>query len=262
LVLKKQFIYHEQLYTSDKFLEESWYITTPIHAESICCYDKFPVATFTIVLNCLKSMDTSTDSDRRPLKVRGAGWAQGLARGLARSGVSPNQISVASVAFAAAGAACMLAEGWWLIGAAACIQGRLLCNLFDGMVAVEHDRATPLGIVYNEFPDRIADSILLAACGYAAALPSLGWMAALAAALTAYVRVFGASCGLGHDFRGPMAKQHRMALLTLACIATPLLPFGIRPLAFVLGLIAALSLLTCVTRTLHLCRQLEQGKPS
>lgn len=207
-------------------------------------------------------MDTSTESDRRPLKVRSASWAQGLARTLARSGVSPNQISVASVAFAVGGAACMLAGGWWLIGAAACIQGRLLCNLFDGMVAVEHDRGTPLGIVYNEFPDRIADSILLATCGYAAALPSLGWMAALAAALTAYVRVFGASCALGHDFRGPMAKQHRMALLTIGCIASPLLPFGARTLACTLAVIAALSLVTCVTRTLHLCRQLEQGKSS
>ena len=200
------------------------------------------------------------DSDRRPLRVRGAGWAQGIARGLARLGMSPNQISVASVIFAAAGAVCMLAGGWWLIGAAACIQGRLLCNLFDGMVAIEHDRATPLGSVYNEFPDRIADSILLAACGYAVALPELGWMAALAAALTAYVRVFGASCGLGHDFRGPMAKQHRMALLTCACIATPLLPFGVQPLAFTLAGIAVLSLVTCITRTLHLCRRLKQDK--
>lgn len=205
-------------------------------------------------------MDTSTDSDRRPLKVRGAAWAQGTARRLAHLGISPNRISVASVAFAGAGAVAMLAGNWWLIGAAVCIQARLLCNLFDGMVAMEHDHVTPLGIVYNEFPDRIADSILLAACGYAAGLPDLGWIAALAAALTAYVRVFGASCGLGHDFRGPMAKQHRMALLTAACIATPLLPFGVRPLTLVLALIAALSVVTCITRTLHLCRQLDKGR--
>jgi phosphatidylglycerophosphate synthase len=203
-------------------------------------------------------MTQPEESDRRPINVRGSGWAQGLARSLAGMGITPNQISVLSIVFAALGAWALYAGGWYLIAAALCIQGRLLCNLFDGMVAVEHNKATALGPVYNEFPDRIADSLLLVAAGYAAANPELGWLAALAAALTAYVRVYGASCGLGHDFRGPMAKQHRMAVLTIACIATPLLPFGVQPLLIAMGAIAALSLVTCVTRTLALCRQLQQ----
>ncbi len=203
-------------------------------------------------------MTQPEESDRRPINVRGSGWAQGLARSLAGMGITPNQISVLSIGFAALGAWALYVGGWWLLAAALCIQGRLLCNLFDGMVAVEHNKATALGPVYNEFPDRIADSLLLVAGGYAAAIPELGWLAALAAALTAYVRVYGASCGLGHDFRGPMAKQHRMAVLTIACIATPLLPFGLQPLVIAMGIIAALSLATCVTRTLALCRQLQQ----
>ncbi len=203
-------------------------------------------------------MTQPEDLDRRPITVRGSGWAQGLARSLAGMGITPNQISVLSIVFAALGAWLLYLGGWHLISAAFCIQGRLLCNLFDGMVAVEHNKATALGPVYNEFPDRIADSLLLVAGGYACAIPELGWLAALAAALTAYVRVYGASCGLGHDFRGPMAKQHRMALLTVACIATPLLPFGLKPLAIAMGVIAVGSLITCVTRTLALCRQLQQ----
>lgn len=203
-------------------------------------------------------MTQPEESDRRPINVRGSGWAQGLARSLAGIGITPNQISVLSIGFAALGAWFLWLGGWHLISAALCIQGRLLCNLFDGMVAVEHNKATALGPVYNEFPDRIADSLLLVAAGYACAQPELGWLAALAAALTAYVRVYGASCGLGHDFRGPMAKQHRMAVLTAACIATPLLPFALKPLAIAMGVIGALSLVTCVTRTLALCRQLQQ----
>ena len=207
-------------------------------------------------------MSPPEESDRRPITVRGAGWAQGLARALAGLGITPNQISVLSIAFAALGAWCLYLGGWWLLAAALCIQGRLLCNLFDGMVAVEHNQATALGPVFNEFPDRIADSLLLVAGGYACAIPELGWLAALAAALTAYVRVYGASCGLGHDFRGPMAKQHRMAVLTIACVATPLLPFGQKPMLIAMGMIAALSLVTCVTRTLALCRQLQlKGTP-
>lgn len=197
-------------------------------------------------------------SDRRPIKARGAHWAQQLARSIARTGISPNQISVLSIVFAALGAGLLLMQGWYLIGAALCIQGRLLCNLLDGMVAVEYRRVTPLGPVYNEFPDRIADSLLLVAAGHACAFPALGWLAALAAALTAYVRVYGAACGYGHDFRGPMAKQQRMAVLTIACVATPLLPYGLLPLQAALGAIAALSLVTCATRTLALCRKLQQ----
>lgn len=203
-------------------------------------------------------MTQPDESDRRPIGVRSAGWAQGLARSLASAGITPNQISVLSVVFAALGAWFLYLGGWHLFSAALCIQGRLLCNLFDGMVAVEHNKATALGPVYNEFPDRIADSLLLVAGGYACAIPELGWLAALAAALTAYVRVYGASCGFGHDFRGPMAKQHRMAVLTIACIATPLLPFANQPLVIAMAIIASLSLVTCVTRTRALCHQLQQ----
>ena len=86
------------------------------------------------------------------------------------------------------------------------------------MVAVEGGKKSALGPLYNEFPDRIADSLLIVALGYAIGWPSLGWFGALAAALTAYIRVFGGSLGLPQDFRGPMAKQQRMAALTLACV--------------------------------------------
>lgn len=51
----------------------------------------------------------------------------------------------------------------------------------------------------NEFPDRIADTLPLVPLGYAAGLPWLGWLAALLAALTAYVRVFGGALGLAQD---------------------------------------------------------------
>src|SRR5947209_7303738 len=38
------------------------------------------------------------------------------------------------------------------------------------------------------------------------------------AVITAYVRVFGGSAGLTQDYSGPMAKQQRMAALTIACV--------------------------------------------
>lgn len=145
---------------------------------------------------------------------------------------------------------------------ALCIQGRLICNLLDGMVAIEGGKKSVLGALYNEFPDRIADSIFIIALGYATPFPFLGWLGALAAALTAYVRVFGGSLGLPQDFRGPMAKQHRMAVMTLACVLgaveNHLYATGWALLA-ALVMIALGSLLTCITRTLAMARLLRSA---
>jgi phosphatidylglycerophosphate synthase len=203
-----------------------------------------------------------TDSNRRPIAARGSAWAQRTAAALARSSVTPNQISVASVVFAAVGAALLL---WWptpagLVVCALCIQLRLICNLLDGMVALEGGKASPVGKIYNEFPDRVADSLLIVAAGYACGYSWLGWLGALLSALTAYIRVFGGSIGYAQDFRGPFAKQQRMAVLTIACVAGAAETFwhGERYALLAASiLIAAGSLLTCATRTRAIAAQLR-----
>lgn len=203
------------------------------------------------------------EKNRRPIEARSAGWAQRSAQFLARSSVTPNQISVASVLFAAVGAALLLfyPTPAGLVGCAVAIQARLICNLLDGMVAVEGGKKSALGQIYNEFPDRVADSLLIVALGYCVAMPAWGWFAALAAALTAYVRVFGGALGFAQDFRGPMAKQHRMAVMTAACL------MGAIELAYhashyvlsaALVIVALGSVLTCVTRTQAIAQQLKQ----
>ena len=112
----------------------------------------------------------------------------------------------------------MAAAPWNLLACAAGIQLRLLCNLLDGMVAIEGGRKSKVGALYNEVPDRVADSLFIVALGYAIGVPWLGWLGALGAAVTAYVRVLGGTFGLAQDFRGPMAKPHRMATMTVACL--------------------------------------------
>lgn len=204
---------------------------------------------------------SETEANRRPIAARGSGWAQSLAAALARSAVTPNQISVASAVFAGIGAVLL---AWWtnwagLLLCAVCIQLRLVCNLIDGMVAVEGGKQSPLGKIYNEFPDRIADSLLIVALGYACSQPWLGWLGALLAALTAYVRVFGGALGFDQDFRGPLAKQQRMAVLTVACIAGAAETFWHADryaLLAAAAVIAAGSLLTCVARTRAIAKRL------
>ncbi|MBL9134189.1 MAG: CDP-alcohol phosphatidyltransferase family protein [Verrucomicrobiaceae bacterium] len=175
-------------------------------------------------------------SSRRVLKSRDTGWAKALASFCVRLGIPPNVISIFSMIFAGGAMACFMvagdqattagAVGAW-IGAAACVQFRLLANLLDGMVAVEGGKGSPNGVIFNDAPDRLADVLILVGAGYSGAgepgvvklfdmLP-LGWCAACVALGTAYVRLLGASLTGTHDFRGPMAKPHRMAALTLGC---------------------------------------------
>ncbi len=202
------------------------------------------------------------DMNRRPIAVRSSAWARGIAGALARSAITPNQISIASVLFAAVGAASLV---WWptvvgLLLCALCIQLRLLCNLLDGLVAVEGGKGSPLGRIYNEFPDRLTDTLFIVAAGYAAGTPWLGWLGAVFAIGTAYVRVFGGSLGLAQDFSGIMAKQQRMAVLTIACIAAAMESFWHTERYALLAasaIVAAGSLITCITRTRAIAAQLR-----
>ena len=172
--------------------------------------------------------------DRRPIATRNAGWAQSAARRLAGSRVTPNQISIASMGFAALAAAAFwgagTTTGWpaallFLIAALGC-QLRLICNLLDGMVAMEGGKREASGPFWNEFPDRIADILILGGAGLGAGNPTLGLSAATFAVFTAYVRELGRANGAPADFSGPMAKPQRMATMTAAVIIAALAILG------------------------------------
>ncbi len=200
--------------------------------------------------------------NRRPLTSRSTAWARYLTGVLIRAGLSPNAISVLSVVFAVFGAVLLvrLPSAAGLIATAFCVQLRLLCNLLDGMVAIEGQRHSPTGALFNEIPDRFADSLFIVALGYAIHLPALGWFGALAAAVTAYIRVLGGSLGLPQDFRGPMAKPHRMAVLTAACVigAGEWWLNGTQwALIAAAWVIAVGSVITCATRSVAIARQLR-----
>jgi len=81
---------------------------------------------------------------------------------------------------------------------------------------------------------------------------TLGWAAALAAVVTAYIRVFGGSIGAAQHFIGPMAKQHRMFTLTvatLAAIGETLAGAPSRAIRIGLAVIVAGSIVTAIRRT-------------
>jgi phosphatidylglycerophosphate synthase len=203
-----------------------------------------------------------TSEARRPLASRSTRWAGSLARAAVRARFTADGISILSLLFAAAGAAALLTlrQPWNLFACAAGIQLRLLCNLLDGMVAIEGGRKSKVGVLYNEVPDRVADSLFLVALGYGIGMPWLGWLAALAAAVTAYIRVLGGTFGLAQDFRGPLAKQHRMAVMTAGCllgIGEWHWDGGQRILETAAWIIAIGAIVTCGTRIRAISRELK-----
>jgi phosphatidylglycerophosphate synthase len=192
----------------------------------------------------------AVDENRRPISQRSHGWAKWLTRVLVKSGVTPNFISFTSIVWASLAGLCFYAIALTTstgdrillcLGAALFCQLRLLANMMDGMVAVEAGKASKDGMIWNELPDRFADIAVLVGAGYCVATlgiadASLGWAAAVAAVMTAYVREVGRAAGAPADFSGPMAKPHRMFVMTMAALLTIVdVPIGGPWIEYLLG---------------------------
>lgn len=216
--------------------------------------------------------------ERRPIATRNYSVSIRIATWIASLGITPNAISVlgmfagilSGLAFAFT---THLEYGWlFFLAAAALMQFRLLANMLDGMVAVQTKRASPVGELFNEVPDRVSDTAIFIGAGYSAgALPELGYLAALAALFTAYVRAEGSVAGAHQEFCGPMAKPQRMALLTLASLYAGLSPGSWNPrfaglsncgiIAFALAIIALGGVLTSLRRLWRIGNALQKDTP-
>lgn len=174
---------------------------------------------------------TQPSQGRRPIASRDSGWAKRTASFLAKNNISPNTISIMSIVFAGLSLLAFYLDSTkdlfifhiaMMILAIVCIQGRLIMNLLDGMVAVEHNKKSPVGGIYNEVPDRISDTFTLFGLIFLVQEHAYGsalvYLAIALSITTAYIRTLGASLNVGHHFLGPMAKQHRMALITICCV--------------------------------------------
>lgn len=213
---------------------------------------------------------TTVNENRRPLKSRSIQFFHQLARWLVAIGLHANHVSILSMVFAAAAGI-----AFWLAGTSEhpilfCvlaifgIQMRLLCNLVDGLMAVEGGLKTPTGEIYNDLPDRISDVAIILGFAYGAQTQfsiTLGWLAALGAVMTAYIRLLGASLGVGHTFAGPQAKPHRMFTLTLAAIIWAVeqsITDGSHSVFFTLLFVNFGIFVTCVRRLKYIASELKK----
>ena len=176
--------------------------------------------------------------DRRPIATRNRKWAQDATAWLASRNVSPNSISIAGMfACIFAGIALGMTSVadyriLWLIAAAGA-QLRLTANMLDGMVAIASSRTSKTGELYNEVPDRISDAAVFIGAGFAwGGNVTLGYVATTLAIFTAYVRAAGKIAGAPNEFCGPMAKQHRMLVITIICVYAAITPRSWQIIAF------------------------------
>jgi phosphatidylglycerophosphate synthase len=215
-------------------------------------------------------------SDRRPVPQRSFLWIQSLAAWLAGIGMSPNLISVLGL-LAAVGAGMLwaftpvypgAARLLWL-GGAVLVLLRILANTLDGMVAVEWGRASKVGLLYNDAPDRLSDTALLLGMGYArGGSIELGLAAACVALFVTYARLLGRLAGAPSDFSGPMDKGGRMIVLLAAALFMALAPegwlagatnaHGLGVAAIALALICLGGIYTAARRLARAARHLRQ----
>ena len=212
------------------------------------------------------------NTDRRPALARENKWVKGVATWCLEVGLRPNHVSILGMGFAVLSAACLLlAPGenhrWgsaMLATAAAFIPMRGLCNICDGLMAIEGGLKTKSGQVFNDLPDRFSDLLLLVAAGYSTGSIGwgceLGWAAGVMAVMTAYVRVLGGSSGAAQQFCGPMDKTRRMTVMAVACLLAAVelaldWPGHAIPLALWMVIVGCAATIT--RRTYRIVKELE-----
>src|SRR5438093_7325644 len=176
--------------------------------------------------------------DRRPIATRNRKWAQAATAWLAARNVSPNAISIAGMSACIVGGIALGLTSisdyrvLWLVAALGA-ELRLTANMLDGMVALASRRASKVGELYNEIPDRISDAAVFIGAGFAwGGNVTLGYIATILAIFTAYVRAAGKIAGAPNEFCGPMAKQHRILVVTLICLYAAITPRSWQMIAF------------------------------
>ena len=195
------------------------------------------------------------------LKPRFQQLLRPLLAGLAKRGVTPNQVTLAAMTLSLAyGAALALQPGDWRLwaGLPPFLLLRMAMNAIDGMLATFTGQKSRLGAVLNEICDQVSDAALTLPFALAMGIHApLVVVVALAALLAEFAGVLALQLGAPRGFQGPMGKSDRafaFGLLALL-IAADVSPVWLNGL---LWLVLALLAWTLVNR---LRAALQHGAP-
>lgn len=135
-------------------------------------------------------------------------------RGLYRSGITANSVTVAAAVVSLAVAAAVYAWGptqpLWYLALPGWMLLRMALNAVDGMLAREFGQQSRLGAYLNELCDLFADAALyLSLLSVPGVDPTALWALAWLAAVCEYAGVLGLMVGATRRYDGPMGKSDR-----------------------------------------------------
>lgn len=175
-----------------------------------------------------------------------------VTNGLAKIGVTANQVTLFAALLSLAAGACVAiwpTEPWPLLVIPGMLFVRMALNAIDGMLAREHDMKSNLGAVLNEIGDVISDSALYLPLALVPGFrPELVVAIVLLAVISEMTGVVAVQIGATRRYEGPMGKSDRAFVLGLICL---LLGCGVAPapwLEIVLGVILFLLVITIFNR--------------
>lgn len=153
-----------------------------------------------------------------------------IGRGLVKSGVSADAVTVAGVVFAILGGAGIWmgrdGELWLLLVPIAALL-RTAANALDGWIAQETGTGRPVGEVLNETADRMADVAMFLPVVIIDGVPTFLAAGALSAMLVAsFLGIAIKAAGGRRVYSGVMGKPDRMVVLGAAAIAAILFDPG------------------------------------
>ena len=188
-----------------------------------------------------------------------------VTNGLARAGITANQVTLAAAALSFLTGAVIFHfhNSRALLLLPVVLSLRMALNAIDGMLAREHHQKTSLGAILNELGDVLSDAALylpLAVVPGFQPLPIV--LIVLLAVLTEMTGVIGVEVGASRRYDGPMGKSDRAfvfgALGLLLGMNLPIVPF----VPFVLWLVFALLLITIINRARGALTELRGSTPS
>ena len=156
------------------------------------------------------------------------GWLRvvhALGRPLARRGVQPDVVTLASLWVAGLVLVLTVLDGRWVIAAGAALVGSGLVDSLDGCVAVLQGRTSRWGYLLDSLVDRVSDSLYLAAAAVAGCPVPLAVTVGLGCFLLEYTRARAGNAGADEVGRVTVGERStRVIVLSATLGACGLLP--------------------------------------
>ena len=175
-----------------------------------------------------------------------------MARAIASSGISPNQLTVLGF-IASLASACAFFSSLQLWGGAILLLSGFF-DIIDGAVARASGKVTKWGGVLDSTLDRYSDLVILGAILISGLCdPITGVMAMIGSVMVSYVRAKGDLEGVKMTSVGIMERAERMVILAIAAIV------GYTWVAVLI--LAVLTHVTVAQRLYHVKKSLSQTDP-